>query len=118
MEGTELKPLARDVYGRVQPAAGSARRGGGCRELMVRLTEGQYVLCRWTDGLYYLGKIKRVTWAPPGERENPKRCQRQRSRRRSPAQFVVQGRWPGLQRVLGQQGISGWHPAPGVTPQT
>lgn len=62
MESTELKPQIRDVFA----AAGSARRGSGCRELMVRLSEGQYVLCRWTDGLYYLGKIKRVTWAPPG----------------------------------------------------
>lgn len=70
MESSELDPLIRDVYaaaGRVQQAAGSARRGSGCRELMVRLSEGQYVLCRWTDGLYYLGKIKRVTW-DAGER--------------------------------------------------
>uniref|UniRef100_A0A803W6I6 PHD finger protein 19 n=1 Tax=Ficedula albicollis TaxID=59894 RepID=A0A803W6I6_FICAL len=58
MESTELSPLIRDVCA-AQP--GSARRGGGCRELMVRLSEGQYVLCRWTDGLYYLGKIKRVS---------------------------------------------------------
>lgn len=63
MESPELSPLLRDVFpGRVQAGAGPARRGSGCRELMVRLSEGQYVLCRWTDGLYYLGKIKRVTW--------------------------------------------------------
>ncbi|XP_039938922.1 PHD finger protein 19 isoform X3 [Hirundo rustica] len=64
MDTPELSPLIRDVYaaaGRVQPAAGPARRGSGCRELTVRLSEGQYVLCRWTDGLYYLGKIKRVS---------------------------------------------------------
>lgn len=75
METPKLPPLIRDVFaGRVQNAAGSARRGSGCRELMLRLTEGQYVLCRWTDGLYYLGKIKRVTWAPPAERQSPEWC--------------------------------------------
>ncbi|NWX81155.1 PHF19 protein, partial [Alca torda] len=66
METAKLNPIIRDVYaaaGRVQqpPAAAAVRRGSGCRELMVKLTEGQYVLCRWTDGLYYLGKIKRVS---------------------------------------------------------
>lgn len=99
MESSELNPLIRDVYaaaGRVQQAAGAARRGSGCRELMVRLSEGQYVLCRWTDGLYYLGKIKRVT------RENPGRC-----RCRSLARFVAQGVLDGLQCVFDQQDISG-----------
>uniref|UniRef100_A0A8B9FQK1 PHD finger protein 19 n=1 Tax=Amazona collaria TaxID=241587 RepID=A0A8B9FQK1_9PSIT len=64
METAKLNPIIRDVYaaaGRVQQAPAAARRGSGCRELMVKLTEGQYVLCRWTDGLYYLGKIKRVS---------------------------------------------------------
>ncbi|XP_054704816.1 PHD finger protein 19 isoform X1 [Grus americana] len=66
METAKLNPIIRDVYGaagRVQqaPAAASARRSSSCRELMIKLTEGQYVLCRWTDGLYYLGKIKRVS---------------------------------------------------------
>lgn len=120
METTKLNPLIRDVYaaaGRVQQAAaaGSARRGSGCRELMVRLTEGQYVLCRWTDGLYYLGKIKRVTRAPPGEREHPKRCQCQRSRCHSLAQFVAQGVLAWAAMCLWPAGHFGWSSCPGVS---
>ncbi|XP_040261955.1 PHD finger protein 19 [Bufo bufo] len=66
MEDRSLEPTLRDVY----PSCGhlhcssmetSAKNGQGCSELMVSQAEGQYVLCRWTDGLYYLGKIKRVS---------------------------------------------------------
>lgn len=65
MENGTLNPIIRDVYAaasHLQQASvdASVKNGNGCRDLMVKLTEGQYVLCRWTDGLYYLGKIKRV----------------------------------------------------------
>ncbi|XP_029466986.1 PHD finger protein 19 isoform X2 [Rhinatrema bivittatum] len=38
-----------------------AKNGNCRREVKVMLIEGQYVLCRWTDGLYYLGRVKKAS---------------------------------------------------------
>ncbi|KAJ1146141.1 hypothetical protein NDU88_012423 [Pleurodeles waltl] len=65
MANHALQPTSQDVYtaGHLPQSAIEAlpRNHTGWKEQMTTLTEGQYVLCRWTDGLYYLGKIKRVS---------------------------------------------------------
>uniref|UniRef100_A0A3Q3X9T9 PHD-type domain-containing protein n=1 Tax=Mola mola TaxID=94237 RepID=A0A3Q3X9T9_MOLML len=48
----------------VSPRGGACREGRGLDDgAESNLTVGQFVLCHWSDGLYYLGKIQRVS--PP-----------------------------------------------------
>ncbi|XP_056890227.1 PHD finger protein 19 isoform X2 [Takifugu flavidus] len=53
-----------DLKPHVSPRGGTYGEGRGLEEEMAsNLTVGQFVLCHWSDGLYYLGKIHRVS--PP-----------------------------------------------------
>lgn len=52
-----------DLKPRVSSRGATYGEGRGLEEETVsNLTVGQFVLCHWSDGLYYLGKIHRVTY--------------------------------------------------------
>lgn len=67
-----LESACRDGYLTVgseplEPKLLLPKRENTCSDQENNLTVGQYVLCRWSDGLYYLGKIQRVShWYTAG----------------------------------------------------
>uniref|UniRef100_A0A8C7L9J5 PHD finger protein 19 n=1 Tax=Oncorhynchus kisutch TaxID=8019 RepID=A0A8C7L9J5_ONCKI len=62
-----LESAYRDDFCSVEPKKGldakrlPQKRERSFTDLESSLTVGQYVLCRWSDGLYYLGKVQRVS---------------------------------------------------------